>query len=291
MIGRAAAINQKSWAARSSRRRSCVGLLARSVGPLAVSFSQRSPPLFFRRSSPLSDPGEPTPQPTLRCRRSSGERSRASAPAHAVVQRHRASLSEPFHLGPVLRSALGRTTSARRAAWLVADALLGSLICFGLYFAAASWGLGARKPSGGRGELDLRRDRVRMALRLAVAIAGVVWYAIAINFARRFHAPGPAGVRTDSAASGVAPWRAGPFDIKSPVFLGTALFWIYITRTGHHDAAVRRRRGTHEGVCTHRIAFAYGDCALGNTVVVGEGTRIREHRAGPCFGPDSSPRR
>ena len=48
--------------------------------------------------------------------------------------------------------------------WLVVDALLGSLICFGLYLAAASWGLQCSATPGRRRELDVRRDRSGVAL-------------------------------------------------------------------------------------------------------------------------------
>ena len=62
------------------------------------------------------------------------------------------------------------------------------------------------------------------------ACAGVVWYAIAINYGVDSTL---LGLRACGLipAFGVAPWRAGPFLCKSPVFLGTAAFWIYITRT------------------------------------------------------------
>ena len=64
---------------------------------------------------------------------------------------------------------------------------------------------------------------------VGVALAGVVWYAIAINFAVDSTL---LGLRACGliASSGLAPWSAGPLEIKSPVFLCTALFWIYITR-------------------------------------------------------------
>jgi hypothetical protein len=113
--------------------------------------------------------------------------------------------------------------------WLVVDALLGSLICFGLYLAAAAWGLGARKPLVGLASSTFGATGSEWLCGVAVAIAGVAWYAIAINYSVDSTL---LGLRACGLipASGVAAWRAGPFLCKSPVFLGTALFWIYITR-------------------------------------------------------------
>jgi cytosine permease len=114
--------------------------------------------------------------------------------------------------------------------WLVADAFLGSVICFGLYLAAASWGLGARKPLCVMASSTFGATGSEWLCGVAVAIAGVAWYAIAINFGVDSTL---LGLRACGLipASGVAAWRSGPFLCKSPVFLGTALFWVYITRT------------------------------------------------------------
>jgi hypothetical protein len=123
---------------------------------------------------------------------------------------------------------VGRQTQPGTA-WLVADALLGSLICFGLYLAAASWGLGARKPLVVVASSTFGATGSEWLCGVAVAIAAVAWYAIAVNFAVDSTL---LGLRSCGLipASAVAAWRAGPFWCKSPVFLLTALFWIYITR-------------------------------------------------------------
>ena len=57
----------------------------------------------------------------------------------------------------------------------------------------------------------------------------MVWYAVAINFAVDSTLLGlrACGMIT---ASTLAPWASWPIEMKSPVFLGTALFWVYITR-------------------------------------------------------------
>src|SRR5262245_26657789 len=67
--------------------------------------------------------------------------------------------------------------------WLVADALLGSLICFGLYLSAASWGLRSRKPLLVVASSTFGATGSEWLCGVAVAFAGVAWYAIAINYA------------------------------------------------------------------------------------------------------------
>ena len=84
--------------------------------------------------------------------------------------------------------------------------------------------------------LDMQQAKKRLVAMvvidgvcLAVAVAGVVWYAIAINFGVDSTLLGlrACGLIPES---GVAALRAGPFLLKSPVFLGTAIFWIWTTR-------------------------------------------------------------
>ncbi len=113
--------------------------------------------------------------------------------------------------------------------WLLGSALLGSLICFGLYFAAASWGLKARRPLVVLAASTFGAVGSEWLCGLAIAFASVVWYAVAINFAVESTF---LGLRACGliVPSNVAPWTTGPLEIKRPVFWGTALFWIYITR-------------------------------------------------------------
>ena len=63
---------------------------------------------------------------------------------------------------------------------------------------------------------------------IGIAIASIVWYAVAVNYAvdstlLGLHA---CGFIERSSLSGL---KLGPVALKNPVFLGTALFWIYIT--------------------------------------------------------------
>ena len=123
---------------------------------------------------------------------------------------------------------------------------------------------------------------------MAVGIAGLVLYAIAINYAVDSTLLGlrAIGLITDS---GVAPWRAGPFMVKAPVFLGTAIFWIWTTRK-----AIMWRLS---GVVVALMKF-YAPIALllltatalwGILASWAKAARIGELRVGPRFVPDSNP--
>ena len=112
---------------------------------------------------------------------------------------------------------------------LVAFALAGSLLCFGLYFAAASWGWKTRRPLVVLAASTFGAAGSEWLCGIGIAAAGVIWYAVAINFAVDSTLLGlrACGMIT---ANTLAPWASWPIEIKSPVFLGTALFWVYITR-------------------------------------------------------------
>ena len=112
---------------------------------------------------------------------------------------------------------------------LFGSAILGSLVCFGAYFLAASWGVSARRGLVVIASSTFGAAGSEWICGLAVAFAGLIWYAVAINFAVDSTL---LGLRACGMIrpSGVAHFAVGPLDIKSPVFLGTALFWIYITR-------------------------------------------------------------
>ncbi len=98
-----------------------------------------------------------------------------------------------------------------------------------MYFLAASWGWLARRPLVVVASSTFGAAGSEWICGLAVAFAGLVWYALAINFAVDSTLLGLRAC-TLLAPSGVAHWTVGPLDIKSPVFLATAVFWIYITR-------------------------------------------------------------
>ena len=112
---------------------------------------------------------------------------------------------------------------------LCGSAILGAILCFGVYFLAASWGWSARRGLVVIAASTFGAVGSEWICGLAVAFAALVWYALAVNFAVDSTLLGLRAC-TLLAPSGVAHFAVGPLDIKSPVFLGTALFWIYITR-------------------------------------------------------------
>ncbi len=63
---------------------------------------------------------------------------------------------------------------------------------------------------------------------VVIALASIVWYAVAVNYAIDSTLIGllACGLIERTSLSGL---DLGPIALKSPVFLCTALFWIYIT--------------------------------------------------------------
>jgi hypothetical protein len=105
-----------------------------------------------------------------------------------------------------------------------------SIVCFGLFYMAASWGLAARQPLGVVASSTFGSLGSEWITAIAPAAASVVWYAVAIDFAVDSTLLGL------SASGLIAPGdlarrHLGAFELKSPVYFCTALFWIYITGT------------------------------------------------------------
>jgi hypothetical protein len=123
-------------------------------------------------------------------------------------------------VGDIARAGLGP---------LFVSALLGPLLCFGFFFMAASWGFQLKRPLVVVAASAFGASGAEWLCGILIALAAAVWYALAINFAVDSTL---LGLRACGmlAPSGVAMWSAGPLQIKAPVFLLTALFWIYITR-------------------------------------------------------------
>ena len=108
-------------------------------------------------------------------------------------------------------------------------AILGSLVCFGMYLMGSSWGFEARRPLVVVASSTYGAAGSEWLCGLAISFAALLWYAIAINFAvdTTFLGLRACGML---APAGVAPSWVGPVEIKSPVFICTSLFWVYITR-------------------------------------------------------------
>jgi hypothetical protein len=114
--------------------------------------------------------------------------------------------------------------------WLFGSAAVAAILCFGLYFIAASWGLAARRPLAFVAASTFGPAGSDWITGIAIAAASIVWYGVAIDFSvdsilLGLHAAGLI------APADLAARHIGPFAVKSPVYLCTALFWIYITGT------------------------------------------------------------
>ncbi|MFI5458805.1 MAG: hypothetical protein ACHRXM_25535 [Isosphaerales bacterium] len=114
--------------------------------------------------------------------------------------------------------------------WLFGIAAAASVLCFGMFYPAVSWGLAARRPLGIVAASSFGTLGSEWITGIAIAVANIVWYAVAIDFAVDSIL---LGLRACGLISPVvlAGWHLGAVDVKSPVYLCTALFWIYITGT------------------------------------------------------------
>jgi cytosine permease len=116
-------------------------------------------------------------------------------------------------------------------ATLIGSAVFASLLCFGLlFYIPASWGFQTGRPLGIVAASTFGTVGSEWITGVAVGLACIFWYAIAIDYAVDSILLGlsSCGLLTgDSLRS----WDLGVIVIKSPVYLCTALFWIYITGT------------------------------------------------------------
>ncbi len=113
--------------------------------------------------------------------------------------------------------------------WSIASALLGSLLCFTVFLIAATWGFRFKRPLVVLAASTFGATGSEWLCGLFLAALGVLWYAIAVNFAIDSTLLGlrASGLLAEPAT---LPWHVGALWIKSPVFIGVALFWLYITR-------------------------------------------------------------
>jgi cytosine permease len=197
---------------------------------MALALSGESHRLVRAYTIPLIDPGEPTldaqvPLPPIVARALNEPLPppmpwyRGIAPAYLTL----------FFWPPFFDQLWAGDVQRAGPWWLVGTAIVGALVCFGLYFLAASWGSGARRGLVVVASSTFGAAGSEWLCGLAIAFAAIVWYALAINFAVESTL---LGLRACGmlAPERVAHLAVGPLEIKSPVFLGTALFWIYITR-------------------------------------------------------------
>jgi cytosine permease len=112
--------------------------------------------------------------------------------------------------------------------WLFASAVLGPLLCYFVFLQTASWGFRAGRRLGVVAASTFGALGSEWITGVAIALANVVWYAVAIDFAVDATLLGlrACGLLGPASLEG---WSLGALHVKSPVFLCTALFWIYIT--------------------------------------------------------------
>jgi cytosine permease len=117
--------------------------------------------------------------------------------------------------------------------WLAGSAVLASLLCFVfLYYIPATWGFRTGRPLAIVAASTFGTVGSEWITGVAVALASIVWYTVAIDYAvdSTLHGLRACGL---SEAENPSVWKLAPFFVlvKSPVYLATAAFWIYITGT------------------------------------------------------------
>jgi cytosine permease len=113
--------------------------------------------------------------------------------------------------------------------WLCASAVGGSILCFALlYVPAAALGFRVGRPLSRVAASAFGTTGSEWITGVGVALGYIVWYAVALDYAVGTVLLGLRSCGLIQAAS-LAGWSWGPVTIKSPVYLCTALFWIFIT--------------------------------------------------------------
>jgi cytosine permease len=113
--------------------------------------------------------------------------------------------------------------------WLAGSAVVAAVLCYGLfYYPAAMWGFRTGRRLGVVAASTFGTAGSDWLTGVAFAVAEIVWYAVAIDYAVQATFLGlvacgllPPGV--------LASWPVGPALLRNPVFLATAVFWIFIT--------------------------------------------------------------
>ena len=106
---------------------------------------------------------------------------------------------------------------------------LASVLCYSLFYhPLAWWGFRTRQRLSILAASTFGTVGSEWITGVGIAVASIVWYAVAVNYAIDSTLLGlhSCGLIERSSLSGL---DLGPVALKSPVFLCTALFWIYIT--------------------------------------------------------------
>ena len=131
--------------------------------------------------------------------------------------------------GPFLDPLWRHDITAAGIPWLAGRAVLAVLLCFAMdYLPGALVGFRTGRRLGVIAASTFGTAGSEWLTGPILAAAEVVWYAVAIDFAVQSTLLGlstgglvPAGV--------LANWPVGPALLRNPVFLATALFWIFVT--------------------------------------------------------------
>jgi cytosine permease len=118
---------------------------------------------------------------------------------------------------------------SRTLPWLSASAVGASILCFALlYLPVAALGFRSRRPLSAVASSAFGTTGSEWITGIGVALGYIVWYTVALDYAVGAVLLGLRSFGLVQAAS-LTGWSWGPVSIKSPVYLCTALFWIFIT--------------------------------------------------------------
>ena len=107
--------------------------------------------------------------------------------------------------------------------------MAAAIACYAiLYYPAATLGFRARRTASAVAASTFGTTGSEWLTGIGVGLANIIWYAVALDYAA---ATVFLGLRACGLvqASSLADWNWGPVSIKSPVYLATVLFWIFIT--------------------------------------------------------------
>jgi hypothetical protein len=143
------------------------------------------------------------------------------APAYAGI----------FVWGPFFDQLWARDLPRASLGWLFASAIGSSLVCFAfLYYGPALLGFRSGRTLPVVAASAFGTVGSEWLAGVGVGLASIIWYAIAIDFAVDSTLMGLLACGLISRSS-LSNWSAGAIELRAPVFLCTALFWIYITGT------------------------------------------------------------
>jgi len=134
-----------------------------------------------------------------------------------------------FVWGPFFDQLWVGNLSRLHPAWLICETIIASLLCYSLFYhPLAWWGFRTRQRLSIVAASTFGTVGSEWITGVGIGVASIVWYAVAVNYAIESTLLGlhSCGLIERSSLSGL---DLGPIALKSPVFLCTALFWIYIT--------------------------------------------------------------